>query len=230
MQTSFTGFQMPKLKMLGVRETPSYRVSADPSACTDVELLAAVIGGPKQIEIADAVLSHFQGNLHRLHQAASAELVSIPGVGESTAARLRSALVLSRRLAMKTGDDIDVNSPSDAYGLCLDMATFDVEHLRVIVLNTRSRVIGVVDVYKGSVNTAQIRPAEIFRPAIQRNGTAVIIAHNHPGGDPTPSPDDVAVTRALVNAGKLLDINVQDHLVIGHGKWQSLKEKGLGFA
>jgi len=87
----------------------------------------------------------------------------------------------------------------------------------------------MVDVYKGSVNTAQIRPAEIFRPAIQRNGTAIILVHNHPGGDPTPSPDDVAVTRALVNAGKMLEISVQDHLVIGHGKWVSLKERGLGF-
>ena len=229
MQTSFTGFQMPKLKLLAVRETPVYRVSADPSACTDVELLAAIVGGPKQIEVADAILAHFQGNLHRLYQAAIAELVSISGVGEATAARLRSALVLSRRLSMASFDAA-IGSPADAFGLCLDMATFDVEHLRVIVLNGRSLAIGVVDVYKGSVNTAQIRAGEIFRPAIQRNGTSIIIAHNHPGGDPTPSPDDVAVTRALVNAGKMLEISVQDHLVIGHGKWQSLKEKGLGFA
>ena len=228
MQATFTGFQMPKLKMLAVRETPVYRVSADPSACTDVELLAAIVGGPKQIEIADAVLVHFQGNLHRLYQAAIAELVSIPGVGESTAARLRSALVLSRRLSM-TSFEAAIESPADAYGLCVDMATFDVEHLRVIVLNNRSMAIGVVDVYKGSVNNAQIRAGEIFRPAIQRNGTAIIIAHNHPGGDPTPSPDDVAVTRALVNAGRMLEISVQDHLVIGHGKWVSLKERGLGF-
>ena len=228
MQTSFTGFRMPKLKMLAVRETPVYRVSADPSACTDVELLAAIVGGPKQIEIADAILVHFQGNLHRLYQAAIAELVSISGVGEATAARLRSALVLSRRLSM-TSFEAAIESPADAYGLCVDMATFDVEHLRVIVLNTRSRVIGMVDVYKGSVNTAQIRAGEIFRPAIQRNGTAIILVHNHPGGDPTPSPDDVAVTRALVNAGKMLEISVQDHLVIGHGKWVSLKERGLGF-
>ena len=229
MQTSFTGFQMPKLKLLAVRETPVYRVSADPSACTDVELLAAIVGGPKQIEIADAILAHFQGNLHRLYQAAIAELVSISGVGEATAARLRSALVLSRRLSMASFDAA-IGSPADAFGLCLDMATFDVEHLRVIVLNGRSLAIGVVDVYKGSVNTAQIRAGEIFRPAIQRNGTAIIIAHNHPGGDPTPSPDDVAVTRALVNAGKMLEISVQDHLVIGHGRWVSLKERGLGFA
>ena len=229
MQTSFTGFQMPKLKLLAVRETPVYRVSADPSACTDVELLAAIVGGPKQIEIADAILAHFQGNLHRLYQAAIAELVSISGVGEATAARLRSALVLSRRLSMASFEAA-IGSPADAFGLCLDMATFDVEHLRVIVLNGRSLAIGVVDVYKGSVNTAQIRAGEIFRPAIQRNGTSIIIAHNHPGGDPTPSPDDVAVTRALVNAGKMLEISVQDHLVIGHGRWVSLKERGLGFA
>ena len=228
MQATFTGFQMPKRKMLAVRETPVYRVSADPSACTDVELLAAIVGGPKQIEIADAILVHFQGNLHRLYQAAIAELVSISGVGEATAARLRSALVLSRRLSM-TSFEAAIESPADAYGLCVDMATFDVEHLRVIVLNNRSMAIGVVDVYKGSVNTAQIRAGEIFRPAIQRNGTAIIVAHNHPGGDPTPSPDDVAVTRALVNAGKMLEISVQDHLVIGHGKWVSLKERGLGF-
>ena len=228
MQATFTGFRMPKLKMLAVRETPVYRVSADPSACTDVELLAAIVGGPKQIEIADAILVHFQGNLHRLYQAAIAELVSISGVGEATAARLRSALVLSRRLSM-TSFEAAIESPADAYGLCVDMATFDVEHLRVIVLNNRSMAIGVVDVYKGSVNTAQIRAGEIFRPAIQRNGTAIIVAHNHPGGDPTPSPDDVAVTRALVNAGKMLEISVQDHLVIGHGKWVSLKERGLGF-
>jgi DNA repair protein RadC len=230
MQTSFTGFQLPKLKMFALRETPSYRVSADPSACTDVELLSAVIGGPKQIEIAEAILAHFQGDLHRLHQAAIAELVAIPGVGEATAVRLRSALVLSRRLSMSTSDTAEVSSPGSVYNLCLDMATFDVEHLRVIILNTRNKVIGAVDVYKGSVNTAQIRPAEIFRSAIQRNGTAIIIAHNHPGGDPTPSPDDVAVTRALVSAGKLMEINVLDHLVIGHGRYVSLKEKGLGFA
>ena len=228
MQATFTGFRMPKLKMLAVRETPVYRVSADPSACTDVELLAAIVGGPKQIEIADAILVHFQGNLHRLYQAAIAELVSISGVGEATAARLRSALVLSRRLSM-TSFEAAIESPADAYGLCLDMATFDVEHLRVIVLNGRSLAIGVVDVYKGSVNTAQIRAGEIFRPAIQRNGTAIILVHNHPGGDPTPSPDDVAVTRALVNAGKMLEISVQDHLVIGHGRYVSLKERGLGF-
>jgi DNA repair protein RadC len=87
-----------------------------------------------------------------------------------------------------------------------------------------------VEVYKGSVNSSQIRVGEVFKEGIRKNASALIVIHNHPSGDPTPSPDDVAVTRAIVQAGKLLDVEVLDHLVIGHGKWVSLKERGLGFA
>jgi DNA repair protein RadC len=98
------------------------------------------------------------------------------------------------------------------------------------MLNTKSMVLGIADVYKGSVNSSQIRVAEVFRPALQRNAPSIIIAHNHPSGSASPSPDDIAVTRVLVQAGKLLNIDVLDHLVIGHGVWESLKEKGLGFS
>jgi len=104
------------------------------------------------------------------------------------------------------------------------------EHLRVILLDRRNRVMETVEVYKGSVNSSQIRVGEVFKEAIRKNASALIVIHNHPSGDPTPSPDDVAVTRAIVQAGKLLDVEVLDHLVIGHGKWVSLKERGLGFA
>jgi DNA repair protein RadC len=189
---------------------------------------SALIGGPKQFEIADAVLAHFNGDLHRLYQASVAELVSITGIGEATAARLKSAFVLSRRLTTAQSERSSINSPGEAAALCADMETFDVERLRVIMLNTRSQVLAVVDVYKGSVNSSQIRVGEVFRPAIQRNAASVIFVHNHPSGDPTPSPDDAAVTRAFVQAGKLLEIEALDHLIIGHGnKWTSLKERGL---
>jgi len=202
----------------------------DSSACSNLELLSAMIGGPKQIEIAESIAEHFKGDLHLLFQASVVELVSIPGVGEATAARIKSALALSRRLSMTTMDRTTISSPADAAALCSDMSTFDVEHLRVIMLNTRSMVLGMVDVYKGSVNSSQVRVAEVFRPALQRNAPSIIIAHNHPSGDATPSPDDIAVTRVLVQAGKLLNIDVLDHLVIGHAVWGSLKEKGLGFS
>ena len=230
MQTTFTGSAIPKLKLLAVRETPGYRVAADPSICTNVELLSAMIGGPKQIEIAEAILAHFSGDLHLMYQASVGELVSIAGVGESTAARLRWAFVLACRLSTAPLDRIEINSPADAAALCSDMSTFDVEHLRLIALNTKNKVLGMVDVYKGSVNSSQVRVGEVFRYAIQRNASSVIFCHNHPSGEILASSDDVAVTRALVQAGKLLEITVDDHIIIGQGKWISLRQKGLGFA
>jgi DNA repair protein RadC len=97
-------------------------------------------------------------------------------------------------------------------------------------LNTKNRPIGISTAYKGSINTTVIRVAELFREAIQRNAPAIIVAHSHPSGDPTPSPEDVAVTGEIVKAGKLLDIDVLDHLVIGEGqRFVSMKERGLGF-
>ena len=231
MQTTFMGvsYTPPKLKLLALRETPAQRSLTDSSACTNLELLSAVIGGPKQIEIAEAIAAHFKGDLHLLFQASVVELVSISGVGEATAARIKSALALSRRLSMTNMERTSINSPSDAAALCGDMSTFDVEHLRVIMLNTKNMVLGIADVYKGSVNSSQIRVGEVFRPALQRNASSVVIVHNQPSGDATPSPDDVAVTRALIQAGKLLDIQILDHIIMGHGRWISLKERGLGF-
>jgi DNA repair protein RadC len=101
--------------------------------------------------------------------------------------------------------------------------------LRVILLDTRNRVLEIVEVYQGSLNSSPVRVGELFKAAVRRNAAAIIVVHNHPSGDPTPSPDDVAVTRAIVQAGKLLDIDVLDHLVIGGGQCVSLKERGLGF-
>ena len=121
--------------------------------------------------------------------------------------------------------------PADAAALVqYEMSALEQEHLRVILLDRRNRVMETVEVYRGSVNSSQIRVGEVFKEAIRKNASALIVIHNHPSGDPTPSPDDVAVTRAIVQAGKLLDVDVLDHLVIGHGKWVSLKERGLGFA
>ena len=98
-----------------------------------------------------------------------------------------------------------------------------------ILLNTRNKVLAVHTVYIGSLNTSMIRVGELFREAIRRSAAAIIVAHNHPSGDPSPSPEDVAVTKQVVEAGKLMDIDVLDHIVIGQGRWTSLKEKELGF-
>jgi DNA repair protein RadC len=109
------------------------------------------------------------------------------------------------------------------------MQALEQEEMRVVILNTKNAVLKVHTAYKGSLNTAVIRIAEIFKEAIRLNAAAVIAVHNHPSGDPTPSAEDVCVTRQLVEAGKLLNIDVLDHLVIGQSRWVSLKERGLGF-
>ena len=109
------------------------------------------------------------------------------------------------------------------------MGALEQEELRVILLDIRNRVLYIDKVYKGYVNASQVRVGELFKGAIRRNATQIVVVHNHPSGDPTPSPEDVAVTRGIVQAGKLLDIDVLDHLIIGGIKFVSLKERGLGF-
>ena len=109
------------------------------------------------------------------------------------------------------------------------MSALEQEELRVILLDTRNRVLGTVKIYRGSLNSSQVRVGELFRNAVRRNSASIIVVHNHPSGDPTPSPDDIALTRAVVEAGRLLDIEVLDHLVIGRKGWISLKERKLGF-
>ena len=123
-----------------------------------------------------------------------------------------------------------VSIPSDAANLVMwDMVYLEQEHLRIIMLDTRNRVIGMPTVYIGSLNTSVVRLAEVFKPAIKANAAAIIVVHNHPSGDPSPSPEDVKVTRELVSAGKLLDISVLDHLIVGNNRYTSLKERNLGF-
>jgi DNA repair protein RadC len=123
-----------------------------------------------------------------------------------------------------------ITSPADAANLLmLEMGHLEQEHLRLLLLDTKNRVLASPTIYKGNVNTSVIRVSELFREAIRHNSVALIIAHNHPSGDPTPSPEDVRVTRQIFEAGKLLDVEVLDHLIIGQGRYVSLKERGLGF-
>ncbi len=109
------------------------------------------------------------------------------------------------------------------------MGFLEQEHLRVLLLTTKNQVIDIVDISRGTVNTTQVRPAEVFREAVRRTSPAIIVAHNHPSGDPTPSPEDIAMTRRLVEAGKVLDIEVVDHVIICQGRFISLNARGLGF-
>ena len=153
------------------------------------------------------------------------------GIGSAKAAQIKAAIELGRRLMLESPKDRPtINSPADAAALVqYEMSALEKEEMRVILLDTRNHVLDIVTVAHGSLNSAQMRVGEIFTPAIRLNAAALIAVHNHPSGDLKPSPNDVAITRAMLVAGKLLDIEILDHLIIGLGSYTSLKEKKLGF-
>ncbi|HSG17895.1 MAG TPA: DNA repair protein RadC [Anaerolineae bacterium] len=198
------------------------------------ELLAIIfrtgVGGENVVRLSERLLSSF-GGLPGLARASVTELQSVKGIGPAKAVEVKAALELGRRLLASAPEQrARVSSPADAANLLMsDMALLEQEHLRLVLLDTRNHVLATPNIYVGSLNTSVIRVGELFRHAIKENAAAMIVAHNHPSGDPSPSPEDVSVTRQIVSAGQLLDVEVLDHLVIGHGRYVSLKERGLGF-
>lgn len=225
-----TPYATPKVKTLPIKDKPAYRVATGAEACNLAELLAVIIGGNEQIETAERLLARF-GTLNKLAGAHANEIAHIKGVGAQTALRLKAALALGRRLLEPEAERPLIGNPTAAAAILQPrMAHRPQEYLLVLTCDTRNRMLDITEVYHGSLNSSAVRIAEVFKPAIQQNAAAIVVAHNHPSGDPDPSPEDVAVTRAIVQSGKLLDISVLDHLVIGHASWVSLKERGLGFS
>ena len=231
-QTTFLLAPTPvrRIRELPQNEQPTYRLQQNgEGALSNAELLE-VISGARSTDTGRNLLAELDG-LHGIHRASWHDLTQLDGIGPIGAARIKAAFELSRRLATTSRDERPiVKAPGDAANLLMaEMSAYEQEHMRVVLLDTRNRVIGTPTVYIGNLNTVVIRMADLFREAVRRNCAAIIVAHNHPSGDPTPSPEDVQVTRQMVEAGKLLDIDVLDHLVIAGMKFVSLKERGLGF-
>ncbi|MCC6192453.1 MAG: DNA repair protein RadC [Anaerolineales bacterium] len=227
----YQGYESSPPARRPLRDQPAYRVMHDSGACSTTELVAVLIGGARPLEAAQNLLTRF-GSLHDVARAAITELTQIAGIGTGAAARLKAALEISRRLLVPEGERRQIRSPADAAAILQPiMMSLDQEYLFLLMLDTRNRVLGEpVELYHGSLNTSLIRVGEVYRPAIRANAAAVIISHNHPSGDPAPSPEDVAVTRALVEAGKLLDIECIDHIICGAAaRFVSMKERRLGF-
>jgi DNA repair protein RadC len=231
-----TGYQ-PRIADLSASDRPRERMAEiGARGLRDAELLAILlrVGSPSEnvIRLAERVLADL-GGLPGLHRASYTDLCNLSGIGPAKATQLLAAVEIGRRIATSSPEEKTIiRSPADAANLLMyTLSALEQEYLYVLLLDTRNRVINQpVEVYHGSLNTSLIRTGEIFREAIKVNAAGIIVAHNHPSGDPSPSPEDVAVTRALIDAGKLLDIDVLDHLVIGRQRFVSLKERGLGFS
>ncbi|MBK6430965.1 MAG: DNA repair protein RadC [Anaerolineae bacterium] len=203
-------------------------------ALASSELIAILLRvgteGESVLHVAQRLLSKY-GGLPGLARASFDELCQEKALGPAKVTQIKAALELGKRLLVSSPlDRPQVRSPAEAAELLMaEMGLLEQEQLRTILLDTRNTVIGIPIIYQGSLNSAAIRVGEMFRHAIKANAAAMIVAHNHPSGDPAPSPEDVRVTRSIVEAGKLLDIDVLDHVVIGHQRFVSMKERGLGF-
>ena len=217
-------------------ERPRERlISAGADTLSEAELLAILlrvgVPGESAVQVGQRLLHEFKG-LAGIHRAPFEELVAQHGIGQAKAAQIKAAIELGRRLQSAPPEErATISSPAQAADLVkYDMQALEYEVLRVILMDTRNQVLEIKEIYQGSVNTAQVRAADVFKPAVRKNATALIVVHNHPSGDPTPSPDDVAVTRELIKAGELIDVKVLDHIIIGRGRHVSMKERGLGFS
>ena len=226
-------------KALSIRELPrsdrprERLVDLGARAVSSAELLAILLGsggaGRTALQLGQDVLNGAAGSLRRIAMQPVATLTAVHGVGPARAVSIHAALELGRRMAAEAREDgAPVRSPRDVvevFGPRLE--DLPVEEFHVAVLDSQHRLERDITVTRGILNSSLVHPREVFREAIAERAAAVILVHNHPSGDPTPSADDSQVTEQLVAAGRLLDIPVHDHIIIGRGRYTSFAEAGL---
>jgi DNA repair protein RadC len=220
---------------LPAAERPRERLAMrGPGGLSAAELIAVVWGtgsaGRSALDLAEEALAR-HASVGALARASDAELAGIPGVGCAKAARLAAAFELGRRsVADWPAGSWTIRSPRDvADRLMVEMGRLEREELRVLSLNAKNVVQRVSHVYMGNVSASLVRVGELFRDAVRLDASGVVLVHNHPSGDPTPSPDDLHLTAEAIAAGRLLDVDVLDHVVIGHDAWVSLRDRGVTF-
>ena len=221
------------IKELPADERPRERlVKYGADALSNAELLAIIlrVGTPEYsaVGLAEHMLGRFNG-LKGIATASVEDLSSIKGLGTAKAAQIQAMVELGKRLAASVGHSRPtIRSPQDAADLLMpELRDEPQEHFKGIFLNNKNEVLKIRTITIGSLNASIITPRELFREAISSNGASVIIAHNHPSGDPAPSKEDIDVTKRLLQAGQMIGIEVLDHIIIGDGRWVSLKERGL---
>src|SRR5664280_2499905 len=224
-----TGF---RIRDLPLNERPRERLIAQGAgALKNSELIAILLRtgmkGTSAIQVAEQLLNKFQ-TLDNLSRASIEDLQLVKGVGRDKAIALKSAFTLARRMAMEMRQESPtLDCPERIADLLREEnRAYDVENFQVVLLNTRRRLIRVETISQGTLDTILVNPREVFKSAIAANAAAVVLAHNHPSGDPTPSEADIKVTRDLIRAGQLLKIEVLDHVIMGNPNRCSLRELG----
>lgn len=224
------------VKQLPDVERPRERLqSIGPDALSTAELIAIVLGSGSKatpvLQLAQEIVSRFN-SLDRLSEATVEEFCQIKGIGPAKAIQLRAAFSLGVRVSRRApGLKQKIGSPSQAYSLIRDSMEREKREIFVsLLLDIKGKAIRQDVVAIGTLNRTLVHPREVFYPAIRHKAASVILAHNHPSGDPTPSQEDIEVTKSLIEAGRLMNIPVNDHLVIGDGRFVSLRQEGLAFS
>ena len=221
-------------KSLPPNERPRERMlSLGAATLSNVELIAVLLrtgtATDNVLQVAEQILIKC-GGLAGLMRATHTDLMKIDGMGPTKATQIMAVVELAKRaMILPAAARVVIDKAEDAARLFMDMQFLEQEHVRILLLDSARRVIASPTIYIGTLNSSVLRVSEIFRDAITRNSAAIVMAHNHPSGDPTPSPEDMELTHTLIAAGKLLDIQVIDHLIMGHNQWVSMKAMGLSF-
>ncbi|MFN0150688.1 MAG: DNA repair protein RadC [bacterium] len=201
-------------------------------ALSGTEILALLLGtgahGASALDVASDLIRQF-GSLRAVAEAEPLVLSQVAGVGSVKASRMKAAAEFGRRVVSHSAEPMPtIRSPEDVARLLMDeMRTLDREHFREILLNSKNRVLSVETISVGTLNASIVHPREGLKPAIMKSAAAIILVHNHPTGVPTPSQEDIAITRRFVKAGEIVGIDILDHVIIGNGQYQSLKELGV---
>jgi DNA repair protein RadC len=226
-ESSFTVRDLPR------PERPRERLQRfGPEALSAQELLALVIGRgiPKKsvMSIAQELLVRF-GNVRAISQATIEELSQIKGIGLAKAAQIKACFELGKREELEPElKNFDIKNPESVVkAIRASIKDKAKEHFKLILLNPRNKIIGISTISIGTLNASLVHPREVFKDAIMHNAASVVLAHNHPSGDPEPSEDDIKITKKLVESGKILSIDVIDHIVVGKNSFLSFKERGL---
>lgn len=228
MFTYHTTPQRLLIRDLPLCDQPLYRLRRQGvEALSSAELVAALLQTPDALALAQELLVRF-GGLQALAYATLEELQDVTGIGPARAAQIHAALSLGRRLLWEARDERpQIRSAADVGALLLaEMGLLEREELRILILDTKNRVQKIVTLYTGSLHMLVVRVGELFQEAVRLNAASIILVHNHPSSDPTPSPEDVQITRKAVEAGRLLNIDVLDHIIIGKDRYVSMKERG----
>ncbi|GFN34480.1 RadC family protein [Tepidimicrobium xylanilyticum] len=234
MQESVQVTRSYTIKDLPLNERPREKlVKHGPSSLSNAELIAVIIRTGYQedtaIDLANRLLSIDQSGIGYLSHATVEELTKIKGIGTCKAAQIIAAIELGKRISSRGGEDkLKVDSPFVIAELVMEeMRYLRKEHFKIAILDTKNQIISIENISIGSLNSSIVHPREVFNIAIRRSANSIILIHNHPSGDPTPSKEDINITHRLIEAGNIIGITVLDHIIIGDNKYISFKEKNI---